>query len=152
MSRHYQSIMFDQQITIEGHFAKAYSSRPDEEISAVDMAALLSFEELQEDGEPDLVVELIGLYLQDAPVKIEAIQEAAAKVDGASLKRAAHSLKGSSGTLGVRQVATVCEALERLAADALTFDATALAQRLQKEFIRAQAVLVSELRLRSPAV
>jgi HPt (histidine-containing phosphotransfer) domain-containing protein len=118
----------------------------------VDLAVLVSFEELQEDGGADLVVELVELYLQDAPVKINAIRQAVAQDDRDSLTRAAHSLKGSSGTLGVRQLASVCEELEYLPGDPLTSDATALVDRLQGEFVRVQEVLTSELHRRSDQV
>lgn len=114
------------------------------DIVAVDLAVLASFDELQEDGEPDLIVELIDLYLEGAPVLIEAIQNAVADADGLSLKRAAHSLKGSSGTLGVRPLAAVCEELERLADDASSSEAKGLVGKLEKEFVRAHRVLVSE--------
>jgi HPt (histidine-containing phosphotransfer) domain-containing protein len=143
--------MFDQQIKtgsnlteISAQFAPAANVAGD----VVDITVLLSFEELQEDGGADLVVELVELYLQDAPVKINAIRQAVAQADRDSLTRAAHSLKGSSGTLGVRQLASVCEELEFLADDALTSDATALVDRLQEEFVRVREVLTSELHRR----
>ncbi len=135
--------MFDQQIGTDGNMAKtsaALALAADTENDAVDMTVLLSFE----DGETDLVVELIDLYLQDAPVRIEAIKEAVAKSDGAALKRAAHSLKGSSGTLGVRQLAAVCDVLERLANDSLTPEAAAMLHRLETEFARVQEAMLSE--------
>lgn len=110
----------------------------------VDLAVLAAFDELQEDGEPDLIVELIDLYLQGAPELIKAIQDAVANADGLSLKRAAHSLKGSSGTLGVRPLAAVCEELERCADHALFSEAKGLVSKLEEEFVRAHEVLVSE--------
>lgn len=115
-----------------------------DDTDAVDLAVLASFDELQEDGEPDLIVELIDLYLEGAPVLISAIQNAVAEADGLSLKRAAHSFKGSSGTLGVRLLATVCEELERLADDACASEARGLVSKLEDEFARARRVLVSE--------
>jgi HPt (histidine-containing phosphotransfer) domain-containing protein len=146
-----QSMMLDQLIVINGGMAQAsaLSTRgAGADIDPVDMAALAAFGELQEDGEPDLVVELIDLYLQEAPLRIEAIQRAVADADGLSLKRAAHSLKGSSGTLGVLPLAALCEELERLAADALSPEATVLVNRLEEEFVRAHNVLAYEQQVR----
>lgn len=142
-----QNMMLDQQIVPGGNMAQvgASSTRgggPD--VSAVDMAVLAAFEELQDDGEPDLIVELIDLYLQEAPLRIEAIQRAVADADGLSLKHAAHSLKGSSGTLGVRPLAALCQELESLADDAWSSAATVLVQRLEEEFVRAHKALVAE--------
>lgn len=114
------------------------------DIDPVDLAVLASFDELQEDGAPDLIVELIDLYLEGAPVLISAIQNAVADADGLSLKGAAHSLKGSSGTLGVRLLAALCEELERLAADACSSEAKELVSKLEGEFVRARRVLVFE--------
>ena len=45
--------------------------------AAVDMELLNAFEELQSDDGSDLIVELIDLYLEDAPQRILAIREAA---------------------------------------------------------------------------
>src|SRR5687767_4508129 len=67
---------------------------------AVDMAALTDLEDAQVEGDPDLVVELIDLYLEDSSDKLAAIREAIAKTDEASLRRATHSLRGSSASLG----------------------------------------------------
>src|SRR5437660_7395479 len=79
---------------------------------AVDMAVLTSFEEAQLDGVPDLIVELIDLYLEDAPHRLTAIEEALNRRDGQALKRAAHCLRGSSANLGALQVALICEEVE----------------------------------------
>lgn len=138
--------MFDQQITANGNISETstrFSPGAKVEIDVVDMAVLMSFEELQEDGGSDLVVELIELYLQDAPIKIEGIHQAVATGDGAALKRAAHSLKGSSGTLGIRSLAGVCDELEHLADGALTPVATAMVERLDAEFVRVHGALTS---------
>jgi HPt (histidine-containing phosphotransfer) domain-containing protein len=143
--------MFNQQIVTDGNMADAptpLALGADAMLDAVDMAVLLSFEEFQSDDETDLVVELIELYLQDTPVKIEAIQQAVGTAQRETLKRAAHSLKGSSGTLGVRQLASICEELEALADDALTPDAKRIVHQLEQEFVRVQAALLSQQHLR----
>jgi len=144
--------MFDEQIRTNENMAKAsVASAPvtETETDAVDMAVLLSFEELQEDHEASLVVELIELYLHDASVKIDAIRQAVAQVDAESLKIAAHSLKGSSGTLGIRQLALICDELEFLEDAGSTPAANGLLQRLEVEFVRVQEALTSELHRRS---
>jgi hypothetical protein len=79
---------------------------------ALDVELLNAFEELQSDDGSDLIIELINLYLQDAPKQIQAIGNASASGGWMQLKRAAHNLKGSSSTLGVRHVAEICEKLE----------------------------------------
>ena len=46
-------------------------------LGAVDVAVLDGFAALQAEGEPDLIVELIDLYLEDAPRKVASMLEAA---------------------------------------------------------------------------
>jgi HPt (histidine-containing phosphotransfer) domain-containing protein len=79
---------------------------------AVDMELLNAFEELQLDDGSDLIVELIDLYLVDAAQRVSQIREASIATEWISLKRAAHNLRGSSGNLGIRKVAEICQKLE----------------------------------------
>jgi HPt (histidine-containing phosphotransfer) domain-containing protein len=116
---------------------------------AVDMAVLRAFEEIQGEGEPDLIVELINLFLKDAPVKLASIQEAAAEGDAGSLRRAAHSLKGSSACLGVGHVATLCEELECAYRADSAGQAAALVDRLERELEGALLALDVERKRRS---
>jgi HPt (histidine-containing phosphotransfer) domain-containing protein len=81
---------------------------------AVDMELLNAFEELQLDDGSDLIVELIDLYLQELPQRVTKIREVSIETEWVLLKRAAHNLRGSSGNLGVRHVAEICEKLERM--------------------------------------
>ena len=81
-------------------------------LEAVDLAVLASYETIQLDGEPDLIVELIDLYLDDAPRRMAALREAVVCKDLPEVKREFHSLKGSSGNLGALRIAQICQELE----------------------------------------
>jgi HPt (histidine-containing phosphotransfer) domain-containing protein len=107
----------------------------------VDMAVLASFEEVQLDDEPDIVIELIDLYLDDVPRRIEAMQTAIADSSEQSLKRAAHSLKGSSANLGVVRVAALCEELQVVNCDDGFQMSRALMARLDHEVERVRRIL-----------
>jgi len=111
---------------------------------AVDMEVLNAFEELQEDHETDLIVELIDLYLTDAPQRLLAIREAAFANEWLLLKRAAHNLKGSSANLGIRQVAETCRKLEGTDYELSTESVEKLLQQLDHEFARASEALLTE--------
>ena len=111
---------------------------------AVDMEVLNAFEELQEDHESDLIVELIDLYLTDAPQRLLAIREAAFANEWLLLKRAAHNLKGSSANLGIRQVAETCRKLEGTDYELSTESVEKLLQQLDHEFARASEALLTE--------
>lgn len=110
----------------------------------VDPAVIASLDTAWEEGEPDLIVELIDLYLGDAPQWLEAIRVAADRQDATLLRRAAHTLKGSSGSLGIRQVAETCRRLEQLFCSYSAARVAALLPRLDREFARAQVALAAE--------
>lgn len=111
---------------------------------AVDMAMLTSFEEAQIEGEPDLVVELINLYLEDASAKIDALWEALATSDEITLRRLAHCLRGSSGNLGAHRMATLCEELEQVGRPDPLRKAVELLTSLDLEFERVGVIFAAE--------
>lgn len=129
-------------------FLLASADAPVPPPGAVDMATLLSFEEAQIEGEPDLVVELIDLYLEDASAKIGALREALAQPDETKLRRLAHCLRGSSGSLGAHRMAALCEGLERINGDDLLQKAGELLGGLQREFEHVGVILLAERRRR----
>jgi len=119
-----------------------------EAIQTVDLAILVSFDEAQEPGEPDFVVELIDLYLAEAPRFFTSIRDGLANDDWLSAKRAAHSLRGSSSNLGILQMSVIAGALEQLTTNQ---DASAaeLLQGLEDEFIRVEEILLAERQRRT---
>jgi two-component system sensor histidine kinase/response regulator len=118
---------------------------------AVDMAALTDLEDAQVEGEPDLVVELIDLYLEDSSSKLAAIREAIAKTDEASLRRATHSLRGSSASLGAHRLAALCRELEQIGFSDSLESAESLRTGLERECELVQQVFAAERRRRSCA-
>ncbi len=67
---------------------------------------------MQSPGKPDLVTELIDLFLKDAETLITALRETVAKNDTKLLRRVTHQLKGSSANVGAKRLASLCEDLE----------------------------------------
>ena len=110
---------------------------------AVDMEVLNAFEELQRDDGSDLIVELIDLYLLDAAKRVSQIREASIATEWVLLKRAAHNLKGSSGNLGVRQVAEICQKLEWVDRHDSPTAVAALIQLLEYESAMASSSLLA---------
>lgn len=78
----------------------------------LDMAVVAELLSLSDDGDPELLLDLITLFLDDGPAKIQAMQEGVAERDFEKMERAAHSLKGSSGNLGARQLQDTCERIQ----------------------------------------
>jgi len=81
---------------------------------------LKSFGRIKSDDGSDIVIELIDLYLQGAPQRIQEIRNAAAEKEMISVKRIAHTLKGSSSTIGLCYVANACQELETAIATSAT--------------------------------
>ena len=74
-----------------------------EAVQTVDLAILASFDEAQEQGEPDFVVELIDLYLEEAPRFFNSIRDGLANHDWLSAKRAAQGRNKLQARLALRQ-------------------------------------------------
>ncbi len=83
---------------------------PVSDLPLFDPAQLRSLLELG--AEPALVQELIGLYEADAPERIAALADAAARGDAGRLMAEAHHLKGSLGNLGLVSFAELAKCLE----------------------------------------
>ena len=117
-------------------------------LPAVDLAVLATYEEAQLEGEPDFVVELIDLYLDEVPRLFDSLHTAIQSNDATTTKRAAHSLRGSSGNLGVLQMALIADELEHLA-NPCGASAIELLQSLETEFQRVKEILNAERQKRS---
>ena len=78
----------------------------------IDMAVVDELIELSDGGDPDLLVDLIEMYLQDGPHKLAEIDAGLAKQDWGRVERAAHSLKGAAGNLGAMMVFGDCDTVE----------------------------------------
>lgn len=78
----------------------------------LDMAVVEELLSLSDDGDPELLLDLIRLFLADGPVKVAAVRDGLAAKDFEVMERAAHSLKGSSGNLGARRLQNTCEQMQ----------------------------------------
>lgn len=113
-------------------------------IDDVDLSVLLGFAEAQCEDEPDLIVELIDLYLADFPQQLSVMKDSVLKADESSLKRAAHTLKGSSANLGVNGVAVLCEKIEETNSSDSIQQSNVLINRLEQTFARVQPIFLAE--------
>jgi PAS domain S-box-containing protein len=64
------------------------------------------------DDYPDIVDQLLNLFLQSTPPLLDELRAAVDGGDGDELRRAAHKLKGSCQNIGATFMATLCRALE----------------------------------------
>jgi len=118
------------------------------ETQAVDLAVLATYDEAQMEGEPDFVVELIDIYLNEVPRLFDTLRKSIANKDRSTARRSAHSLRGSSANLGVLQMAAIAGELEHLE-DNYSVAAPELLLSLENEFERVKEILNAEHKRRS---
>src|SRR5690348_910340 len=108
---------------------------------SLDRSALLD----RVEGDMDLLGDIIELFKEDSIRQLAAIQEAIDKKDAAALRRAAHTLKGTCGNLGVPEAAATALELEKqAAADDLSQAQEVL--RLLESQVRRAGQLLDELK------
>jgi HPt (histidine-containing phosphotransfer) domain-containing protein len=96
---------------------------------------------LSEDGDPELLVDLIEMYLGDGPAKHAAILRGIEANDWEHVERAAHSLKGSSGNLGAVHVQSVCDRIQNACRQGQTADLPSDARVLSRHLAEAEVAL-----------
>lgn len=93
------------------------------------------------DGAESLLADLLPLYFEDAPSLIAKLQQAMVAQDRTAVKEAAHTLKGSSATLGILTISDQCAALEAQSQEASFTMIRATVGQLAAELQRVQAAL-----------
>ncbi len=98
---------------------------------------------LSDDGNPELLLELIDIFLSDTPTKLESIVQGAEAADFHAMERAAHSLKGSSGNLGAQRLQESCEQMQYASRAQQLEISRSLAERIVQDFEVAKAALIA---------
>ncbi len=75
------------------------------------------------------------------------MREALKGQDAQALQKTAHSLKGSSGNIGIQQIAIICAALEETLKKESWDEAETQVSELEEEFERVSQVLESKMQL-----
>ncbi len=78
----------------------------------VDEAIMEDLQQLADDDNPDIVAQLVGMFLQDFPAGLERIKIAVSAGDPEMLRKTAHLLKGSCKQLGLTAMVTLCQHVE----------------------------------------
>jgi len=102
-------------------------------------------------GANDFVTTLIDLYLVESSSRLAALKEAAARRDWPLVRFVAHSLKGSSGTIGANGLADICGELEERARQTNVDGTPELVTALEDEFTRVRHALEIERDAARPA-
>ncbi len=119
-------------------------TQPPVDEATLDFSVLATLRDLSEPGQPDPVVELIDLFMEDAPDRLQAMQVSLDHRDVEALKIAAHSLKGSAKNLGAKPLGRICAELEHQAIAADWDNALLTLKAIGQEFDKLRAVLAVE--------
>jgi len=88
------------------------------------------------DGDLDLLKELVGIFLQDAPVLLQRIEDSLTQKDARGMERAAHALKGSVGNFAADTTQELARRLENLGRTNRVEEALPVLAELKQELER----------------
>jgi len=110
----------------------------------IDPIVIAGLRQLRIPGKPDPLVELIDLFLQEAPAQLDTIRQAVNTSETTAMARvigASTALKGSADNLGARNLAALCEEIEQTAKTGLLADAAPVLDKATAEFARVRDTL-----------
>lgn len=82
------------------------------DVPRLDRRVLDEIRELQSEDAPDLLRQVVELFLADAPNHLAAIRVFARRGDTEALARAAHTLKSASASVGLIRFSGLCKTIE----------------------------------------
>jgi two-component system, sensor histidine kinase and response regulator len=118
---------------------------PLDPLDPLDRSVLAALRQLQEEGEPDILDELIEQFLTDVPPQLVALKEAVEAGDAHSVERIAHTLRGSSANMGAVRMEAICAELEEMGRSEDLGAALRQIPRLEEEIGHVRTVFEQEL-------
>jgi HPt (histidine-containing phosphotransfer) domain-containing protein len=100
-----------------------------------------TFEKLKNDVGADFIGELIAAYCDETPQLLAQLRLALKENDAAALRRAAHSIKSTSNTLGALSLGDLAKELEMMGRAGDLISAQPKVDRLADEYDRVQLAL-----------
>jgi HPt (histidine-containing phosphotransfer) domain-containing protein len=80
--------------------------------AVIDPAVIETLRDLTPPGEPDVLSEVLKMFLAEVPPRLTRLRNAWAAGNIEEVHRAAHSLKGSAGNIGANAMFDVCKELD----------------------------------------
>jgi CheY-like chemotaxis protein/HPt (histidine-containing phosphotransfer) domain-containing protein len=114
---------------------------PRVEQDELDTTALEELQALGVPGGPNPVARLVELFIVDSQRRLERLNDAIQRQDATEVQRLAHAQKGSSGTIGAREVGALAAELDELARGESLDGAEEVFKALQAAFGRTQRAL-----------
>jgi len=102
-------------------------------MTKIDQASLQKLLELI-GGDNASLVELIGSFLTEGPTLVESLEQAEAKNDMETMRRAAHTLKSSARDFGALDLSEYCSTLEAQCRASEPVDSLGQISQISQEF------------------
>lgn len=110
----------------------------------IDPKVMQELRDLQAAGAPGFLVELIDIFLKEQVQHLARLRKAFQDRDAAMLERVAHTMKGSCGNLGARELSKVCAELQGVARSADWERAGAMVTRIEQDAVTVETELRAE--------
>jgi HPt (histidine-containing phosphotransfer) domain-containing protein len=107
--------------------------------AVLDPAVIETLRKLTPPGEPDVLEEILRMFLTEVPPRLDRLRNAWAAGNIEGVRRAAHSLKGSAGNIGANRLYAVCRQLDDQGKTGDLSAATELIDALGVEFGKVEA-------------
>lgn len=107
----------------------------------LDPEAIANLRALSPDDGDAFLKEILGIFMEDTPVRIAELHSSLAAGDARTFTRAAHSIKGSSSNVGAEELRAVAEKLEHQSRDQGLADVEPLIAEIEAAFARARTEL-----------
>jgi CheY-like chemotaxis protein len=98
---------------------------------------------LRELGGPQMLSELAELFLEGSRSAVDSLKGAVKESDAQTVEHVAHTLRGSSGNMGAREITRLCAQLQEVGASGDLMRAPRLLARLEEELNRMRPELVA---------
>ena len=108
---------------------------------ALDLSVLESRRGPQEGGEPDKLARIVGLFIDDVPLRLEELRQAVESGEAQRVEETAHMLKGGSGYMGATHMGEICAMIQKLGASGELSRAPEILDALEAEFKRIRPAL-----------
>jgi HPt (histidine-containing phosphotransfer) domain-containing protein len=107
----------------------------------IDTDTLNMLKEVMEDGFENL----LNTFISDSKGRIEDLRQAISVGDDDGVRRAAHSLKGSSGNLGANPLAALCLSVESRGKDGDLSGLETELEKIEQEYQQVAAIMKAML-------
>jgi HPt (histidine-containing phosphotransfer) domain-containing protein len=113
--------------------------------SPIDRAPLLALQELQVEGEQNIVDQIISTYLFESDILINQLEDAFERNDVLTIQKTAHSLKSSSAQVGALDLSEMCKKLEMACKNNTLENGSDTASRIPQEYVHVKKALKQEI-------